>query len=225
MPRPDGTKGRRESPPRGEIPIPVPDGCPAHLRDRMDRLVMLQARANGLRGLLGVPVWLVGSALRDDNPDPRDWDVRLLLPEHAFEARYGPVDEWILEGATGLWGRTRWRWSDECTRFSREWAGRARLNVDLQIYPLIHWQGFRGKPRMRLDTRWAMRPDAAQHAPTTSSSHPAGSGTAEGGSSTSQSPKSGGSGDAGPNETSEPPAAGENATSTGSPGIEASRNP
>lgn len=137
--------------------IPIPNGCPAHLRDRMDRLCMLQGEANGLRGLLGVPVWLCGSAMRDDNGDPRDWDVRLVLPKHRFEARYGPVDDWMAEGAVGLWERTRWRWSDDCTKFSRDWSKTTRMNIDLQVQPLPTWLKHREEPRMRLDTRWAAR--------------------------------------------------------------------
>jgi hypothetical protein len=136
---------------------PVPPGCPLHLRSSdagFARLHLLQRWANGVRGLYGVPVWLVGSALRDDNADPRDWDIRLRLSDAAFRARYGPPLAWVAQGTSGLWERTRWRWSDDCTKMSREGAVYTRLNIDFQVYPRAYWERFVGEGRMRLDTRW-----------------------------------------------------------------------
>jgi hypothetical protein len=40
----------------------------------------------------GAPVYLVGSAL--ELVDPRDVDVRVLVREEDFKARYGDPEEW-----------------------------------------------------------------------------------------------------------------------------------
>jgi hypothetical protein len=119
-------------------------------------LLNLQRHGNGLRGCYGMPVYLVGSALQDGNPYPRDWDIRLHLPDSAFEAKYGPVSSWLQQGASGQWNRTRWRWSDDCVKQSQAIAADTELNIDFQVMPWCHRETYRGKPRMRLDTRWAM---------------------------------------------------------------------
>jgi hypothetical protein len=63
---------------------------PAHLRGRKNaRLWSLRRLANGLRGYYGQPVYLCGSALLDGNTNPRDWDIRIELPDEQFALRYG----------------------------------------------------------------------------------------------------------------------------------------
>lgn len=136
------------------IEIPIPEGCPAHLRERTDRLVLLQRWANGIAGFYGVPVYLCGSALRDDNVDPRDWDVRLCLPDRDFTVRYGDVAAWVSQGQTGAWERPRWRWSEDCVKRTHEAWQQTKLNVDFQVYPEPYWDSFGDQPRVRLDTRW-----------------------------------------------------------------------
>jgi hypothetical protein len=127
---------------------------PTHLRGNR-WLKSLRREANGLRGLYGVAVFLAGSALLDSNPDPRDWDVRLTLPDADFQRRYGPVEDWISEGNTGRWTRTRWRWSDDCVRRSRQLSVALGVLVDFQVYPRTHVKRmhYTQKPRLRLDTR------------------------------------------------------------------------
>lgn len=131
---------------------PVPKRCPKHLIDRPQLLRKLQAHGNGLRGHYGVPVYLVGSALEDDNADPRDWDIRLFLPPSHFVRRYGSVTDWIIEGGTGEWTRIRRRWSDDCVKQSQRVSEAAKMNIDFQALPWRIRGEFRGKPRMRLDT-------------------------------------------------------------------------
>lgn len=87
--------------------IPIHPLCPTHLRKCLSKLVRLEAWGNGLRGVYHVPIWLVGSALHDDNDDPRDWDVRVVLPRRDFEMRFGPIDDWSASAVTGAWTRTR----------------------------------------------------------------------------------------------------------------------
>lgn len=114
----------------------------------------LQLLGNCLRGLYGAPVFLCGSALRTDNDDPRDFDIRIELPEADFEKRYGSVGKWMDEGGTGRWTRVRWQWSDDCVKGSRDGWERTRLNIDLQIYPRPYSRALYGKKRkIRLDSR------------------------------------------------------------------------
>jgi hypothetical protein len=108
-----------------------------------------------VRGQYGWPVYLVGSALRDDNPDPRDWDVRVMLSDRWFRTRFGDPGLWEREGSTGNWTKEiRWRWSDACVKQAKHGSLHTRLNIDFQAYPLEYAHRFYGgQPRMRLDTR------------------------------------------------------------------------
>lgn len=124
---------------------------PAHISARLRE--KLRRWANRLRGRYGAPIYLCGSALREANPDPRDWDVRIMLPDDDFALRFGPVDEWRDEGCTGLWTRTRWRWSDQCVKDTRDFAAWVHLPGDVQIYPESHAATlYADCPRVRLDT-------------------------------------------------------------------------
>lgn len=126
---------------------------PAHLAANPVRVAQLRRWANRLRGRYGVPLYLVGSALRDDNPDPRDWDIRMMLPDDDFAVRFGPVAEWRHEGNTGDWTRTRFRWSDQCVKDTKDAVAWTHLNVDFQIYAESHAADlYAGKPRLRLDS-------------------------------------------------------------------------
>lgn len=137
-----------------EVLVALLTAPPTHLADRPELLAKLRREANGLSGLYGCAVYLCGSALRDDNTDPRDWDIRLELPDPDFERRYGPVAEWEEQGASGEWGRTRGRWADDCLKQSRLSSRGTRLNIDCQIYPLSHCDGlYADRPKLRLDTR------------------------------------------------------------------------
>jgi hypothetical protein len=147
--------------PRCELPAHITPG----------RLAQMQRWANRLRGRYGVPVYLVGSALREDNPDPRDWDFRLTLPDEDFALRFGPVDEWRDEGYTGDWTRTRFRWSDQCVKDTKDAVAWMHLNADVQIYPASHVaELYADQPRVRIDTfpdAAAPSPDRAEREPMT----------------------------------------------------------
>lgn len=141
---------------------------PAHVQAVMGRL---RRWANRLRGRYGVPIYLCGSALRADNPDPRDWDVRIMLPDERFALAFGPVDEWRDEGCTGKWTRTRFRWSDQCVKDTQDFAAWCHLNGDVQIYPESHAATvYANEPRLRLDTfpdeGWTDHYDDSPAAPT-----------------------------------------------------------
>ena len=61
----------------------------------------LQNWAQTVRARFGLPVYLVGSVL-SDNKWPRDVDVRVIMPDDHFEARFGkdPIE-------------SKWRWGQE----------------------------------------------------------------------------------------------------------------
>lgn len=131
---------------------------PAHVAAQMWKL---RRWANRVRGRYGVPIYLCGSALRADNPDPRDWDVRIMLPDDEFALRFGPVDEWRHEGGTGQWTRTRFRWSDQCVKDTNDFNAWCHLPGDVQIYPESHAAiMYADLPRLRIDTF----PDEAEDA-------------------------------------------------------------
>lgn len=130
-----------------------PRGLPRHMT-RGSAWFSLYRFANSLRGLYGQPVYLCGSALRPDNPDPRDYDIRIMLPDEQFRARYGDPRKWEDEGAIGNWTRVRWRWSDDCSKQSKRGWAETRLNVDVQVYPASHARNlYQNKRRIRIDTR------------------------------------------------------------------------
>jgi hypothetical protein len=133
---------------RGRFPrARWPKHASKHLRRR------LRAEANGLRGLYGASVYLVGSALLDCNERPRDWDIRITISDEQFQRRYGSPERWQFEGGDGQWTSVRWRWSDDCVKQSRQCSINTGLLVDVQVYPISYEGRFTGKPRLRLDTR------------------------------------------------------------------------
>jgi hypothetical protein len=129
---------------------------PKHLQTKTAPvyLWLLRRWANGLRGHYGVPVYLCGSALNPENPSPRDWDVRLRLPDGQWPVRFGgTAAEWIEQGSSGDWGPVRWRWSDECVKKTKEGWKATHLNIDFQLYPASYWTRFKDERRVRLDTK------------------------------------------------------------------------
>lgn len=88
--------------------------------------------ATQIYGRYGAPVWLVGSAL---NGAGRDVDVRIILPDPDFSARF--PDDGALALETGKQGR---------------WAALfLRLNVDFQIQKASEATVYEDLPRIRLD--------------------------------------------------------------------------
>lgn len=84
-------------------------------------------------------VWLVGSAL--EHREPRDWDMRVVLPDHEFEARYrGRVPEYVLGQETGLWAAINHLRSRDCCAWSRRGFEETGLNVDFQVHPWSVWR-------------------------------------------------------------------------------------
>ncbi len=104
--------------------------------------------ATQIAGRFGYPVYLVGSALT--LPEPRDIDVRCIVPTADFKARYGDPKVW----SRGLW-MTRENgaiaYAADMADLSREAALALKLNLDFQVQPPLEAHQFQGFPRLRLD--------------------------------------------------------------------------
>jgi hypothetical protein len=139
---------------------------PKHLKSNEPRLFLLRRWANLLAARFGASVYLVGSALRDDNANPRDWDVRIPLTNEQFALRYATAgqrvrmsgsqiaDLWNEQyyGRTGDDRRVYWRWTRECQRTGKE-AFRKYLGlyVDFQAYPPREWRSWGDHPYWRIN--------------------------------------------------------------------------
>jgi hypothetical protein len=84
------------------------------------------------------PVLLVGSALYKSHP--RDIDVRIIISDVQFNARYG-VDShgWTMDGPPQ-------KWVDDMGNLCEKEATLAGLNLDFQVYPANHARQYDGKP-------------------------------------------------------------------------------
>lgn len=131
------------------------DSIPDHV---LSRYTVLRRYANSIRGYYGHPVYLVGSALRPDNLNPRDWDIRVMLPDDEFALRFGNgreteyvIGRWMGEACDGNWTSIRWNWSRECVKRSLQASRELLLNVDFQVQPERNW--YENKPRLQIDTK------------------------------------------------------------------------
>ena len=112
----------------------------------------LQMWANSIAARLNAHVYLVGSALVQENP--RDIDIRVVLTAEQYEARYGERG-WIerhlfgpVEPSDGLR-----RWLADCAKLG-DWAAKYhRMNIDFQIQheQEVRHYGYTENPRVQLD--------------------------------------------------------------------------
>jgi hypothetical protein len=122
----------------------------------------LRAQAPSLSMLyFGCPVYLVGGALTD--PDPRDLDVVVPLPDDLFVQSYGEGrDGWNADKtflAIGAWcdGRQNpdppaiWRrWARDCAKQSEWLTAACHRRVDFKAQPAIQTQHHAAEPRRLL---------------------------------------------------------------------------
>lgn len=87
----------------------------------------LDQYARQLAARFGAPVWLVGSALTDPG-GARDVDLRVVISDRQFTARYGDLRKWGD-------GETRQALIDDSAHFAADAVDKLGLNVDLQIWP------------------------------------------------------------------------------------------
>lgn len=112
----------------------------------------LSGWANQMAARYGFPVYLVGSALTE--PAPRDVDVRVVLSDEAFYARYGigclKADglSWEADPPEGVR-----RWRSDMAKMTRQAVAVLKLNLDFQIQgeTVVLARCHHEKPRVRLD--------------------------------------------------------------------------
>ena len=127
----------------------------------------LQVEANVERAISGLTVWarhmaarykgkvyLLGSTLH--NPSPRDCDIRIVVEDHEFAARYGnelhhteigehhPLRKRssIVSARLVRWdedGPTQ-RWIDDVAKFSAHLSVKLGMNMDVQVVPDSWWR-------------------------------------------------------------------------------------
>lgn len=134
----------------------MPDDLPRH-----PFALRAWALASGLSArYFGCPVYLVGGALRDD--DPRDIDLVVAMPDDLFVHSYGDhpwrvgalheeLDAWEMSkddaNPAGIWRR----WARDCATQSRRLTLAVARAVDFKVQPLRSFAVYDFKPRVRLD--------------------------------------------------------------------------
>jgi hypothetical protein len=123
---------------------------PPHLEDFAS---MVRRYANATAAFYQGHVYLTGSALVPANEQPRDWDIRVEMPDDAFERMFGPVEQWFNENCTGNYTRVRWQWAASMAKESKQaWDQLGRF-VDFQVYPLSYCRKrYWHTPALQLDT-------------------------------------------------------------------------
>jgi hypothetical protein len=110
--------------------------------------------ARHMAGRFNGAVYLVGSFLH--HPDPRDCDIRIVIPDHEFAIRYGMAMErvefnefhplrkrrGILSGECVRWsedGPTQ-RWIDDTAKLGAGLLKAMQHNMDVKVWPDSHWR-------------------------------------------------------------------------------------
>ena len=107
--------------------------------------------ANSLAARYGAHVLLVGGALEDEGP--RDYDVRIVLPDTEFRRLYGAMP-YKSRPASALFDFEPWEWlrAYDSLKQSRLMSERMSVPVDLQIQAASETRAYEGKPAVQLDT-------------------------------------------------------------------------
>jgi hypothetical protein len=101
----------------------------------------------------GCPVYLVGSAIVD--PDPRDVDIVIPIPDHLFAAMYGDADR----ESYGKWFGGMYtedpppvcrRWARDVAKQGRELTLFCARAVDFKTQPRSFFDEFDARPRLCL---------------------------------------------------------------------------
>lgn len=132
-------------------------------------LLRFRRNANALALRYGAPVWLVGGALRDD--DPRDWDVRIILSFEDLKRAYGEPFKRMISTRQGktvimrtqdtLFDFAEWEWlrGYDNVKVSRRMSHRMCAPVDFQIQTEQEASAWRRRQRIRLDSTpdWVLK--------------------------------------------------------------------
>ncbi len=120
-------------------------GLPSHITENKLLLEKLRSFANEVAIKYNLPVYLCGSALNENNSNPRDWDLRIWMPDSIFKKLFGSPEIWEQEGKTGQWTNIRSGWSDICVKITEDGWEHTQLQLDCQICPLSYSERAYGK--------------------------------------------------------------------------------
>jgi hypothetical protein len=111
---------------------------------------MLRRYANIISGKFALPVYLVGSALTKE--DPRDYDLRVKIPNKEFEKRYfcDSAEQWMLRFQSGLYDESNWLWAKDNVKITKRGWTFCRLNIDFQAYPACYWKKYEKERKLKL---------------------------------------------------------------------------
>jgi hypothetical protein len=114
----------------------------------------LKSWARHMAARYNAPVYLVGSTLH--SPTPRDCDIRIVVVDHYFAARYGVElehrefgEHHPMRKLHGLCaGRVvRWEedgpsqaWVNDVAKFNEHLSARLERVMDVQVWPQSHWR-------------------------------------------------------------------------------------
>lgn len=112
------------------------------------RAHILRGWANQVAARFAAPVYLVGSALFEE--DPRDVDIVVILPDAAFAARYESCGDFQALGSQVSEGARRW--AADVAKIGGQLALFHRMNVDFKIQPQSHADRFYDGWRLRIDS-------------------------------------------------------------------------
>jgi hypothetical protein len=121
------------------------------IEQRVERVVeRLTDWARHMAARFNGPVYLVGSTLH--NPTPRDIDIRIVIADHEFAARYDmPMVEIPEEKRRERDGVTRTkavpfdegvtqRWVDDVSKLVAAVSVRLNYNADVKVWPDSYWR-------------------------------------------------------------------------------------
>jgi hypothetical protein len=132
-----------------DAPAPVADPritikIPKHILDYgvypyvITAYVKLRRFAAYMAARFNAPVYLVGSALT--RPDPRDIDIRIVISDSQFKARYGQDElSWINDGPGQAW-------IDDMGHHGEIETCCQQLNIDFQVYSATHALHYKDRP-------------------------------------------------------------------------------
>lgn len=134
----------------------IPEGLPTN-----SFVLRAWAQASNLSArYFGCPVYLVGGALRDE--DPRDVDLVVAIPDDLFVNSYGenPWQVGAVQRELDAWETSKgdanpapiWRrWARDCAKHSRLLTLSTGRAVDFKTQPVRAFDAYATKPRIRLD--------------------------------------------------------------------------
>lgn len=100
------------------------------------------------RRYFGYPVYLVGGALIDQDREPRDIDLIIILPDREFRWLYGTYDDWVMGRA---WPNATWlMWARDCAKQSHGLSEHARRMIDFRVQHEKVAAHFPNEPKLRL---------------------------------------------------------------------------